>query len=323
MAGGTTREDFVPLDAAEGHIDFSEINGGRILSGLIEAGRKQLADERENYLAHTVNGTGDGVAKLRDVIERKIGPEAYDPSAIIRQDANKNVKGMLNWAVASDCKRFAEGKATDTIFYKDLIRGMIVNLPGGKQLSNDFATACNEIAQFVTGNTNATYATLDAKAKGMVHIVMSLLSQETMKAATDGITVALDKDKAQPAFNMAFVQDMRNRVFTLDLTPGGGLYVNFESNMDVRVITTMYDDETIMPGEGSKLSSKFLLQIVPEEFERLAEVDFTQFDSQGAQNVFNSSDKDKVTTTIDSFAPQFKFDPKKTSCDTMFSVTVN
>ena len=70
-------------------------------------------------------------------------------------------------------------------------------------------------------------------------------------------------------------------------------------------------------------SSQFSFQIGDKEFDRLAKLDYKQFDPQAVQDVFNASDKDKIANTVNSFAPQFKLDPVNASCDTTFSVTIN
>ena len=321
MACGISQADFEPLDEFNGQFNFADINAGDILRELIDAGKAQLAVNLENYLQETVKGSGKGVAELRDVIKNKLGPEAYDPHEIVRKDANKIAKSMLNWTFVADCKQFAEGKATETLFYEDHKRGVIVNLPNGKKLSSDFATACDEIAQFVTGKADATYAGLDAKAKGKAHVVMSLLSQDSMKAATESNPFALDPNKARKAFSVSVAQEKDARVFTLELTKTGVLFVNFEANDTVKGL--IVDGNLTEVGQGSKYSSKFTLQISSEEFDRLAELDYKQFDSEAAQKVFDSSDKDHYVNTVNSFAPQFKFDPVNASCDTTFSVTIN
>ena len=322
ISRGIPREDFNPLDEFDGQFDFGEIDGLEIFDEIIDAGRKQLADERENYLGQVVNGKGKGVAQLRAIVEAKIGPEAYNPREIVRQDARKIAKDMINWALVADCKLFAEGKGRETMFCKGLSAGMVVKLPDGKKLSNDFATACDEIARFVTGKADATYVGLDAKAKGKAHVIMSLLSQDTMKAAKEGNALAFDPNRTHTAFSMVAEQDETKHVFTLELTQSGVLFVNFEGNEDIKGFFTGEADFTEV-GAGSKYSSQFSLQLDAKEFDRLAELDYKQFDSEAAQDVFNSSDKNKTANTVNSFAPQFKLDPVNASCDTTFSITVN
>ena len=199
---------------------------------------------------------------------------------------------------------------------------MTVALSDGKKLSNDFATACDEIARFVTGKADATYVGLDAKAKGKAHVIMSLLSQDTMKAAKEGNALAFDPNRTHTAFSMVAEQDETKHVFTLELTQSGVLFVNFEGNEDIKGFFTGEADFTEV-GAGSKYSSQFSIQIDAKEFDRLAELDYKQFDSEAAQDVFNSSDKNKTANTVNSFAPQFKLDPVNASCDTTFSITVN
>ena len=321
IACGIAQDKFISLNAFAEEFDFDEIDGGFILTELDQAGKVQLAEERENYLSQVVKGTGKGVANLRAIVENKIGPEAYNPREIVRTDARKIVQDMINWSIVEDCKRFAEGRGTETNFYQGLLHGMVVNLPGGKKLSNNFATACDEIAQFVTGKADATYAGLDAKAKGKAHVVMSILSQDTMNHAMNGNALALDPNKANTAFNVVPEQDEPKRVFTLELIPDVGLFVNFAANEDIKSL--VIDEDLIDAGQGSKYSSQFSLKINTKEFDRLAKLDYKQFDSDAANEVFNSSNKDKYANTINAFAPQFKFNSSEACCDTTFSLTIN
>ena len=93
----------------------------------------------------------------------------------------------------SDCKKFAEGNVEGTYFFRDIKRKLDIRLPGDVKLSEDFETARNQIAAFVSKGARTTYGELSGAEKGKAHIVMALLSQETAKAAFDGQFTALDK----------------------------------------------------------------------------------------------------------------------------------
>ena len=321
---GIPRDEFIPLDAFEGEINYAKLEGDRIFTELTQEAQKQLAATRENYLKNTIQGTGKGVTELRNVIDKKLGLDVTEPREVIRKDARVIAKNMINWTLMADCKRFAEGKAENTLFHKDLARGIAVKLPGGKQLSNDFATACDEIAQFVTGKADATYAGLEGTAKTKAHIVMSLLSQDTMKAATESNLLTLDPNKNKVGFILVTPQDLKDRVFTLEMTPGGGLFVNFKANLDLKGFTILADEEGKFTetGKGSKYNSMFSLQINTTELDRLAQLDFTKFDDKAALDVFDKAEADKIGTTVNSFDQLFKLDKVNASCDTTFDITL-
>ena len=322
-ACGIPENEIEGPEAYEWEFSYDEIDGDKIVKELVNEGRKQLATKRENYLANAVQGTGQGVTELRAVIENKIGPDAYEPREIMRKNARPIVKNMINLALAADCKRFAENRPEDTMFYKSLVGGMVVKLVDGKQLSNDFATARDEITRFVTGDANATYAEADEKTKAKTHVVMSLLSQATMKAAVDGYATAFDPNNANPAFNMAIKHDPKAWEFTLEMH-GGVLFINFEAKLDINGFSTILDnnEKKIETGEGSKYTSKFKLQINKKELNRLAGLEYKNFNEEEANSTFNAEDKATATNTLKSLG-DFMLDNGLTSCDTTFSVTLN
>ena len=324
---GIAVDDFALLEGYGESFDLDEIKSGAILDQIIQAGRDLLDVQLKDYLDKTVNGKGKYVPVIQDIIKKRLGPEAFEPKEIMRNDTRQIAKNMLNQTLVDECKRFAEGDLENIQFYKDLTRnGMIVKLPGDKTLSNDFATACDQIAQFVTGKEDATYAGLDSKAKAKAHIVMSLLCQDSIKAASETYLLALDPKKHDKGFTIFAEQDKTKREFSLEWTKTGGLFVNFKDNQNIKGLSFNDISNNFLLtdiGQGSSYSGTFSLQIRPQEFDRLAEVDYTQFDPKEAEKVSQSSDEDPYQNTVNSFAPQFKFDPLQVSCNTTFSIKIN
>ena len=324
MACGIPRDDFIPLDAYEEDFDYDEIDGDKIFTKLTNEGRSQLDTIRENFLANNVQGTGNGVAELRTIFENKLGPDVLEPQNVIRENTRPILKNMINLALLADCKRFAEGRPEDTMFHQSLAGGMVVKLPDGKQLSNDFDTARDEITKFLTGDANATYKGADKKTQAKAHIVMSLISQATMKAALDGNALALDPKKARPAFNMETIQNPKAWMFTLDMTKIGGLFIDFKANLEINSFTTMSDnhEKKIETGKGSTYNSQFRFQLHHNELDRLADQDYTQYNEQEAENTFNTAETDKATNTVNSLPQEFKLDRINAGCDTNFNFTL-
>ena len=315
-------EGFQPVMSYEGVINYATFNAGGVLQNLIDIGKERMAGDREIFLGQLVKGTGTGAAEMKGILKRAVPDGTHDPLVFIGQRSKTCAIGMLNWAIAADCKRFAEGNGNETQFAKDLVRDHDIMLPNGKKLSQDFATACDEIAQLVTRDPTATYAKLDAKAKGKAHVVMSLLTQESLKAMTDGNALALDPKMNKPAFTTVSSQNDDKRVFHINVSSDGYFEMEITSTSNLKALMVLNDDGqydmvTTDPAKN-EMRHTLSLQIKPNEFDRLAQVDFTKFDAVAAKNAFDSKDEDtdKIGRTVNTFAPECKLNVDGVICDT-------
>ncbi|MBP5640898.1 MAG: hypothetical protein J6X55_15560 [Victivallales bacterium] len=324
---GKPVDDFHETEPFNGDFNRSSFNADFILNDIKNEASSQLAKDIDIFISQTVQGDGEGSSTLKKVINRRIGSDSYDPLQTISTYTNGTSQAMLNWNMLDDCKLFAEGKDDETQFAKDIIREFDVNLPDGRKMSNDFNEARDQIAQLVTKNPNTTYANLDGMLKHKAHIVMSLLSQQTIKAATDGIALGLDPNLNKTVFNILSNQAKNKYTFTLKMESDGALFMNLDTTLDMggKSIFILNDDgenyTQFNQMSGSKASTTVQIRITKAGFDRLTKVDFTKYDEVSAMNAFKQKQgTDRLGQAINSLSPEFRFQPGEVECKTSFSL---
>ena len=322
---GKPTDDFHETDIFNGNFNHSSVNADLIVNDIKNEASLQLAKDIDLTISQMVQGNGEGVETLQNVIHRRIGPDSFDPLQTITSFTNKTSQAMVNWSLLDDCKLFAEGKDEESQFAKDIIRDFDVNLPGGIKMSNDFNVARDQIAQLVTKDPNATYANLNGILKKKAHIVMSLLSQQTIKAATDGIALGLDPNLNRSAFSITSNQDLNKYTFTLKINTDGSLSMNLDTTLDFggKCIDILNDDgenyTQFIQTAGSKASTTMQLEISKKEFDRLAAVDFTKYDDTISRKEFKDIQRtDRLGRAVNSLPTEFKFQTGEVKCNTGF-----
>ncbi len=326
---GKPVNDFHETDIFNGNFNHSSVNADLIVNDIKSEASAQLAKDIDLFISQTVHGNGEGVTVLQNVIKRRIGPDSFDPMQTIASFVNQTSQEMVNWSLLDDCKLFAEGKDEESQFAKDIIRDFDVNLPNGVKMSNDFKVARDQIAQFVTKNPNATYANLNGVLKSKAHIVMSLLSQQIIKAATDGIALGLDPNLNRTAYSITSNQDLNKYTFTLKIDTDGSLLMNLNTTLDFggKCIDILNDDgmnyTQYIQTAGSKAFTTMELEISKKEFDRLASVDFTKYDDTIPRKEFKDIQRpDRLGRAVNSLPPEFKFQAGEVKCNTSFSLNL-
>lgn len=159
---------------------------------LVRLAREQAAKDRAETIRTYVRGAGPAADALRGVIEDKIDAIEGDPVDQLRDGYQDIARTMVNRFLMQDMRHFALGEKTQ--FQIDIERGFNVQLQGVGPVSNNFATACDQFARFVTRNPNATYAGLDARTRRKAHLAMSLVQQGVPNAGALGFGVLLSPD---------------------------------------------------------------------------------------------------------------------------------
>ena len=126
--------------------------------------------------------------------------EAFD--ATLQEETRKDLINTFTYLVDKHLVKQGEGgKRTENFdavhgqFDRDLVvGGMTVNLPGGGTLSTkNYATARDQLVQFITGDANATYKTASANVKKQTGLLMSILTQCGPSMAKNGFISTLQK----------------------------------------------------------------------------------------------------------------------------------
>lgn len=285
---------------------------------------KAALDGYSAGIASAVGGQSPAAAAIRGVYARCAGGDK-DGKAKLAAGSAIAAKGILNRNLCSECKKFATGKDDSTFFKKDVGRSMDATLGGGKKLSNDFATARDELAEFATGGAKTSYAQLDKREKAKVHVIMALLTQESQTAGPSGAMLALSADgrtapivygggETKQSFAVSFAIDgtleiecrqSRNGLLFIDVTDEKGKLHSFE------------------PGPGSKVESAVRLSISPDELERLAGLDYSKYDDAIPEShIADETAKSPHFDIAGYMGDGFAFG-EGVVCDTGFKITAN
>ncbi len=174
---GVPENELTQLRIFNGNFDFEDVDAFDVREDLQTRASNTMERTRREFLENCVKGNGAGADVMRGIYGNKIGQKVGNPALDLKREMSKNSMTMIGWAVMADCKKFAEGNVEGTYFFRDINRKLDIRLPGDVKLSEDFETARNQIAAFVTNGAKTTYASLSDKEKVKSHVVMSLLTQ--------------------------------------------------------------------------------------------------------------------------------------------------
>ena len=136
--------------------------------------------------------------------------------------------------------------------------------------------ARNQFARFVLKNPDAAYAELDLASKRKVDAVMALASQNTQNAIAFGVGVLLHPEGTQTNFTATGGEMTRKVAFAFD--DDGALVVKFVNDHKPAIAFLGANDAPIPCGPGSKLKQSIEITVSAAELDRLASLDFAQYD---------------------------------------------
>ena len=324
------------LPADVGEVNLRAIGGDGFVAEAVSSAKDVNAANVQAYADATVEGGGKGAEVMKKIIKDKLDV-SNDPAGKMRERLNANANAMMNWNICGEMKKLAAGDGAQ--FKKDIDRGTNATLTDGKttiKLTRDFETARNELAQFVTGDPKATYASLETKPaeKAKVHLLMALIGQETEKAGENGSSYALDKRETEDSFTLTgFKEKDRQalRTYTIQKLDDGGIALHYVMDKPIKEIddgTT--DGDGYALGEGSKFTCKIDYTLNGTEVNRLAKLDYSKFDDEQGYQIFNRKvdmpdgsrqfQANKLEKVVDTFAEEFKV---KADCHMDFMMRLN
>ena len=325
-----------PIPFIEDDLNMRAVGGDNMVSYIVSAAEAYNAKRTDDYINATVTGSGQGAEVMKNLLRAKLG-NASKPEEKLGKSLAANANAMMNWNICGEMKKIVTGQECQ--FKADIYRGTNVTLKNGKnsfKLTMKFETARDELAQFVTGDANATYEGLaKAEDKNKVHLLMALVSQETEKAAQMGSEIAIEPRESDQAFGEFGKYDGQSRSYTVEMRHDGGIALHYVMDNEITDIkdNTTNDglDDEISVGEGSRWKCTLDYTLKGDEFNRLAKLDFSKFDDsegkaffEGKENMpggTRQSHANKLEGTVDKFAQEFKV--KTEECMMDFSMTLN
>ena len=310
-----------PIPFIEDDLNMRAVGGDKMVSDIVSAAEAYNAKRTDDYINATVTGSGQGAEVMKNLLRAKLG-NASKPEEKLGKSLSANANAMMNWNICGEMKKIVTGKECQ--FKADIYRGTNVTLKNGKnsfKLTMKFETARDELAQFVTGDANATYEGLTkAEDKNKVHLLMALVSQETEKAAQMGSEIAIEPRESDQAFGEWFKHDGQSRSYTVEMRHDGGIALHYVMDNEITDIkdNTTNDglNDEISVGAGSRWKCTLDYTLKGDEFNRLAKLDFSKFDDSEGKAFFEEKEDmpdgtrqghaNKLEGTVNKFAQEFK-----------------
>ena len=312
----------VEIGACNGKPDIEGLGGNALIAETVSMARFINSRNVDDYVDATVKGQGPAADEAKRIVRNKLG-EANNPSRKLGARLGANAEAMMNITLCGEMQKLAAGQASQ--FEKDIARGINATLRDGDRtikLSNNLATARDELARFVTGDDDARYDTLQPAARNKVHLLMALLSQETEKAGENGTQYALNPRESDPIFNLGTPPrgtGRTTRAFTIDKRDDGGISLKYEMDKQLNSFQALdqgAEDHALAPESNFKCVLRYGLE--GGEFNRVANLDYAPYDDEQVASRINEHEElpdgtsgykqNALFRAVDSMPGQFKIE---------------
>ena len=305
-----------PEDCRKGIPDYVgklDMNGAEvqtIIGELRDAGDAICQLQRKQFAEYAVKGSGDAVQPLRDMYLGRMGKHPDDIGRIISTPRDEQATTLLNWNMASECKKFATGKFEETAFAKDRASGPKVMLPGDVELSRNPIEARNQIASVLTKGAKKTFGDLDPAQQKKAWIVMSFLSGEMGRISHEAENRNLAPKSADMAYETESDPAKEQQTITLRLF-NGGLEVSSERIQQPRKLIVGDGNggrTTKNLGEGSTIRTTASITLWDKGLNSLSGQDFSAFDDSNLTAIMNGpGSRMKLDEVANVFPKEFRF----------------
>ena len=242
---------------------------------------------------HAISGDPNLAAPLRKAVLR---PHRFDHStyrgAAMHDKVDAGVKSLISGSFATEMKKLATG-GDDTVFDKDIVRGIDVTLPDGTKLANDRTLARDQLARLVTSNAQATYATLSPGELTKTNAFMAILMQDTELAAERGIPLSLSSTRGIPAYSSVTGPGMQpTRAFEISGSPAEGFTIHHMGTYPAAILSFNDDKGTpmmIQMPEKKAIDCSYELEIhiSPASLDKVAAEDWSQYDGTASDDILH------------------------------------
>ncbi len=247
--------------------------------------------------------------ELRNLYSTKLAiNKPLDPDLSLSKDYSLATRHFLNLGIVRNMKWLETQGLHQSQFAIDRNRGFDVFLPNGQLLSQDPATAADELSRFVTGREDATYAALEKAEKTKLHFVMSILTQEANTATTTGAGFALDPQGMHQMFEFGGNGQGVSRAFHLSkISNQGDISIEFETTHRP---TALIVNNELIPFQGNEIQGSFTLLLSPELLDNVSHLDFTKCDNTASNEVYNRQPpaEQKLKASVEALPHPFQLD---------------
>lgn len=121
-------------------------------------------------------------------------------SAQFQERFNAVSQSMFQIGFLAEMKKFAGFDTGITVFEKDINRSLHITLPNGVKLTNNFETAKNELASYLSHGRVNNFAELNPAEVRTAQIFMACISQEAEKIINMGASISFNGERDEQAF---------------------------------------------------------------------------------------------------------------------------
>lgn len=291
-----------------GRVDFNDPEYASTVNEINCAGKNQAENLVKNYLDEHFQGAETGF--LREFMYDKLMSSRDHPNvtSLYKHLTGPGLEASLKLSINSALKQCVTSPEK-TAFARDLALGMNVTLGNGVTLSSDFKKACDQLAQFVTGNEDAVYDKLEAMDKLKANLIMGVASSNTTRAVTVHSQYPLSDSKSEPLYTYNQLHTKEGRPnFRVSLDADGGLVFKYQQKTPIDALNK--PDGKIIPldGKQSYIEAELTLGLDFPAIRSLLQKDFSKFDADQVQKLLENKDnKQNVMPYIDDFLSKNKF----------------
>ena len=290
VCGAKSFEELPPAVRAVMKENDYEANGGHPLSArrilAVTGAIRAIADK-----AVSVQGEGQAADTFRGVVDAKLASlrgTGSEKAAALKDEANRIAKNRFNLFFASDMKALQSG--VESQFEKDHDRILVDPkfTVGDETLTFDRHTSLGEkrdiIAKFLRQDKNAKFSDLGDAERNKAYAMMSIIAQRFGICMQDGATKCLSTGPTSEA-PLKFGQTNRkasDSPLSLSFGGDGSLRIHYATTYDEPQLTLDGEHFTKVFAEfapGSSVTITADVEIGAEEFEKIANNDYTRFDA--------------------------------------------
>lgn len=194
---------------------------------------------------------------------------------------NRITQAMFQVNFLAEMQKMAGINMATTIFQRDISRDLTVTLPDGTRLENNFETAKNQLASYVSHGRVNTFAELNSAENRTAQILMACLSQETEKIVNMGASMAFNGEKNEPAFITMENREANRglpgggRAFSVIEDGSGGFEIQYQCTRSINFFQENRAKAVpVMLGANSREHYELNVHITGDEIRRLQTVDF-------------------------------------------------
>ena len=255
---------------------------------------------------------------------------ASDSDILQSPNPSREFKTLANRHATASIATHIASRASDNLDYSsfelDVNRGMGLTLNGKRAPAKDVAGARNRIAQFLTGNKNATFDGLDNLTQRKARILMSLLHQGSIACFMTGVAGAFDHDAKATRLTLgSYPGGDQHNSFAVTKDKAGNITIKGQVTFSGQLVVNMSNGTNFdnKASDNNGIIGKYMgtIRLSAADLDKLARADWTKYD--GTDVIATDGDDsipDRFKKAADKIPEPYRFTG---SVDVSFKLHVN